>query len=186
MDVIQKISWQRKIFGRIDFWDLLPYRWRHYYWDNILPIIKPRNVRYRKAVPRTWRDVSSLAVDVNFEFIKGFYEDEYKAGIVNWDATEEHKEFATWLENTYIYITVERLQLEKDLDNAYPPHKPFNEMFEETNDVSERGQKLFKFKDDGKTYEEKYGEVNRIEKLIDDKDTEVLTKFIKRRHYFWT
>jgi hypothetical protein len=35
-------------------------------------------------------------------------------------------------------------------------------------------------------YEVKYAEVNRIEELIDNKDTEILTEFVKRRNYFWT
>jgi len=28
--------------------------------------------------------------------------------------------------------------------------------------------------------------VNRLEKLIEEKDTEILTQLIKRRDYFWT
>ena len=46
--------------------------------------------------------------------------------------------------------------------------------------------KSYKMIDQGQTYEELYGEVNRIEQLIVDKDTEVLTEIIKRRQYFWT
>ena len=57
-------------------------------------------------------------------------------------------------------------------------------MFEETTD--EQGRKLYQFKDDGIPYEVKYGEVNRIEKLIEEKDTEILTQLIARRNYFWT
>ena len=167
-----------------DFIDLFPYRWRMYYWDKIKPIFKPKNQRIRKSIPRTWRDISHLMVDVNFEFIKAFYEDEYSKDIVDWTGTESHKEFAEWLELSYKWITQLRPQLQLDLENAYPPCKPIDEMFEPIE--NENGRKMFKMVDDGIPYDVKYGEVNRIEELIDNKDTEILTEFVKRRNYFWT
>jgi hypothetical protein len=171
-------------FGFWDIWDLLPYRWSMYYYDYIKPFFSPRNKRIRKAVPRQYRDISSLIEDINFEFIKAFYEDEYNSGIVDWQATAGHSEFAKWLEGAYEYITKIRPQLEVDLQNAYPAHKSFDEMLEPKTD--EKGNKLFKFKDDGVPYEIKYKEVNRIEEDIEKKDTEVLIELIKRRHHFWT
>jgi len=171
-------------YGVWDVIDLFPYRWRMYYYNYIKPIYKPNNTRLRKAIPRTWKDISHLMVDVNFEFIKAFYEDEYSKDIVDWTGTESHKEFAEWLELSYKWITQQKQQLEKDLENAYPPCKPLDEMFQPIED--ENGRKMFKMVDDGIPYDVKYAEVNRIEKLIDDKDTEILTEFVKRRHYFWT
>jgi DNA polymerase elongation subunit (family B) len=51
----------------------------------------------------------------------------------------------------------------------------------------EKGKvKMLKMVDDGKTYEEKYGEVNRLEQLIQDKDLEILTQLVKYRHFFWS
>jgi hypothetical protein len=167
-----------------NIWDILPYRWSMYYYDQIKPFFSPSNKRIRKAVPREYRDVSSLIVDINFEFIKAFYEDEYKADIVDWDATEHHKEFAHWLELSYKWITQRRPQLEKDLQNAYPPLRDFDTLFEPKTDHN--GKKFFEFKDDGVPYDVKYKEVNRIEEVIKTKDTEILTEIIKRRDYFWT
>ncbi len=171
-------------FGIWDVWDLLPYRWSLYYYDYIKPFFSPRNKRIRKAVPRQYRDISSLIVDINFEFIKAFYEDEYNANIVDWEATEHHKEFAEWLTKSYRYITVERSILENRRDCSYPQSKPLDEMFELKTD--ENGKRVFEFKDDGVPYDVKYGEVDRLEKEISDKDTEILTELIKRRDYFWT
>ena len=171
-------------YGVWDVIDIFPYRLRMYYWENIRPVFIPSNRRIRNFIPRTYRDISQLMVDVNFEFIKIFYEDEYKADIVDWEATEHHSEFAKWLESAYTYITKDRPQLEKDLNNAYPPHKDFSEMFKPY--VNKDGKKMYEFADDGIPYEVKYKEVNRIEKLIEDTDTEILTQFIKRRNYFWT
>jgi hypothetical protein len=170
--------------GIWDFADLFPYSWRMYYYDHIKPIFKPQNSRLRKAIPRQWADISSLIVDVNFEFIKTFYENEYKRDIVDWNATEHHKEFANWLEKVYLYITIERRVLQKKLENSYPPAKPLEEMFKPVFD--ENGKKLFQMIDDGIPYHVKYAEVNKYEKIIDDTDTSILTELIKRRDYFWT
>jgi hypothetical protein len=175
------------VFEKYDIWeawDLFPYSWRMTYYEKIRPIFRPQNQRIRKAIPRTWVDVTELIVDVNFEFIKAFYEDEYKTDIVDWEATEHHKEFAEWLEKAYEYVTKIKPQLEIDLQNAYPPFKPIEEMFERI--PQEDGTTRMYMKDDGIPYEVKYKEVNRIEEEIKTRDTEVLTELIKRRDYFWT
>jgi len=172
-------------FGVWDVWDILPYRWSMWYYGVFKPIFRPSNSRIRKSIPRQYRDVTSLIVDINFEFIKAFYEDEYVDGGVDWSATEHHQEFAHWLELSYKWITQRRLELEKERDDAYPKRSgDFLDSFVEITD--ENGKKLYKFKDDGIPFEEKYAEVNRLEKLIDEKDTEILTQIIKRRDYFWT
>ena len=171
-------------YGVWDVIDIFPSRLRMHYWEIIRPIFSPSNQRIRKFIPRTYRDISHLMVDVNFEFIREFYEDEYKADIVDWEATEQHSEFAKWLESAYAYITKERPQLGIDLNNAYPPFKSFGDMFKPT--VDKDGKKMYELADDGVPYEVKYKEVNRIEELIENKDTEILTEFVKRRNYFWT
>ncbi len=176
-------------FGVRKIWQLVPFvpRWADlYYYDKIRPIFAPQNKRYRKIIPRTWSDVSHLIEIVNFEFIKGFYEGEYLHGHTDWVGTGEHAvEFAKWLESAYDYITIERPQLEKDMDNAYPPLRPMDEWFEET-DKTLNGTKLFKMKERTESYEELYGEVNRLEQLIQDKDTEILTQLIRYRYFFWS
>jgi hypothetical protein len=179
-----------KIFGTRKPWHLIPFvpHWADlYYYEKIRPVFIPRNSRYRKVIPRNWTDVTSLIKIVNFEFIKGFYEGEYLHGNTDWEGTGIHAvEFARWLESAYDYITIERPQLEKDMDNAYPPLRPIEEWFEVCETDKSGKIKILKMKDDGKTYEEKYGEVNRLEKLINDKDTEILIQLIKYRGFFWS
>jgi hypothetical protein len=171
-------------YGIWDLFDLFPYSWRMTYYDKVRPIFNPQNQRIRKAIPRTWVDVTEMVVSVNFEFIKAFYEDEFKADIVDWEATEQHSEFAKWLEGAYQYITNIRPQLEINLQNAYPPHKEFDEMFKPI--VEKNGNKKYQLIEDSVPYEVRYREVNRIEEEIKNRDTEVLTELIKRREYFWT
>ena len=99
-------SFHRKFWDKMDdwfgirsVWDFLPFGWRVQYYEKIRPIWNDENKRYRKAIPRTWSDVYHLIETVNFEFIKGFYEDEYLHGHTDWEGTGEHAvEFAKWLE----------------------------------------------------------------------------------------
>ena len=193
LNALQKInfhfrSWTDKHFGVWDIWDILPYHWQRFYYDKIKTIFKPFHTRLRKAIPRQWSDLTGLIVDVNFEIIKSFYEDEYSKGIVDWEADEHHSEFAKWLESSYKYITIERSALEKQMNAAYPESN-FDDMFgEPKTDQYGNVTRTMKSCEEryGKTYEEIYGEVNRLEALIDKMDTEVLTELIKRRSYFWT
>jgi len=174
-------------FGIRGLWDVLPFGWKIRYYDKIRPIFAPQNTRYRKAIPRTWSDVSHLIETVNFEFIRGFYEDEYLHGNTDWEATGEHAvEFAKWLESAYDYITVSRPDLEKQMEAAYPPYRPFNEMFVPC-ETDENGKvKMYKMVHREESYEELYGEVNRLEQLIQDKDSDILTHLVKYRHFFWS
>ena len=187
-------SFERKLrdfmddkFGIRSVWDILPFRWKMHYYDNIRPIFAPQNKRYRKAIPRTWVDTSHLIEIVNFEFIKGFYEGEYLHGHTDWEGTGEHAvEFAKWLESAYDYITIERPQLEKNMDNAYPPLRPHDEIFVPC-ETNEKGKvTMYKMVPRKESYEELYGEVNRLEQLIQDKDLEILTQMVKYRHFFWS
>ncbi len=147
----------------------IPYKIRNA-WYEFKCFLNPKNKKYRAVIPNTWADVCVLIEDVNFAFVKGFYEDEYKSSIVDWEASGDNVcKFAKWIEKAYKYITVERPQLQKDLDAAYPP-LTVKRLTEVNRD----------------NYETEYAEVHRLEKLILDKDTKILTEIIKYRHYFWT
>jgi hypothetical protein len=180
-DIIFKLSGGRAntIFG------LLPYGWRNFVYEYINPVFRPQHSRLRKSIPRRWSDICTLIVNVNFEFIKSFYEDEYCKGIVDWSATEKHRKFAKWLVQAYDYIKVERPKLVKQEEDAYPPVLPMDETFKA---IKNKEGKIegYEFIDRGKTYEELYGEVDRIKELINKKDTKILSELIKNRDFFWT
>jgi hypothetical protein len=167
-----------------DWLDLFPYSFRMWYYDNVKPLLWPCHSRIRKAVPRGWMDITNLILDVNFEMLKSFYEEEYKANTTDWKgSSEQHAAFEQWLIKAYRYVTVERPILNQRLDNSYPPSKPFDEMFEP---VVRDGKKFYTLVDDGIPYEVKYKDVIHFEKVIFEKDTEVLTGMITNREYFWT
>jgi len=52
--------------------------------------------------------------------------------------------------------------------------------------ITEDGEKMYELVDDGVPYDVKYAEVNRIEALIDEQDTKLLTEIIAKRDFFWT
>lgn len=159
---------------KIIWWikDIIPWSLRDWYYTHIRSIFAPQHSRLRKAIPRTWQDISHLIEIVNFEFIKSFYEDEYTDGFVDWNHDQIHKDFAQWLESAYAYITKERPELEAQMWASYPDYKMDN-WWEE-------------YKTRKGNNEDLYGEVNRLEALIREKDTEVLINLIKNRDFFWT
>jgi hypothetical protein len=111
-------------------------------------------------------DLDYVLIEVNFEIIKSFYEDEYKDGIVDWNSDSRHKKFAKWLESAYFYITKEKPKLEKKIEKSYPDSSNI---------------KLNK-----KTYKELYGKVDDLEKEIFDKDTKIINELLKNRQFLWT
>jgi hypothetical protein len=126
----------------------------------------PKHQEIRKAIPRTWTDISNLVVDLNFAMILSFKK-EADESWVDWGGTEGHRKFKNWLDAAAGWIQKSRPELEKQRDNSYPPHPLPAEL-------------------KGKTYDELYGEVNRIEKLINETDTNILKQMIEYRDYLWT
>lgn len=182
-------SWLSNRFGIWDIWDIIPYKYQRLYYDKIKTIFKPHHSRLRKAIPRTWCDLSHQVVEINFEIIKSFYEDEYSKDIVDWGSDEHHKEFAKWIESAYAYITKERPSLEKQMEEAYPKENNFDDLFyDDGKDKNGNVTRRMKTCEEryGKSYEEVYGEVNRLEALIDKRDTETLKGLIERRAFLWT
>lgn len=172
-------------YGIWDVWDFFPYRYRMYYYDHIKPLLCPSNKKIRASIPRTWADITSLIVNVNFAMIKQFYEDEYLLGIVDWAGSSEgHKKFEQWLKDAYTYISHKRPSLEAERDNSYPPTKPLNEWFEEK--IDENGKKVYQMIPDKIPYEIRYKDVIRLEKEIEENDTKILKEMIEYRDFFWT
>lgn len=178
----------KQIFKKWREWNIFgffPYRLRMYYYDYIKPIICPNHKKIRSAVPRNWQDITSLIVSVNFAMIKEFYEDEYLLGIVDWEnSSEDHKKFEHWLKEAYAYICYKRPSLEAEMENSYPPSKPFNQWFEEK--VDENGKKTYQMIPDKVPYEIRYKDVIRLEKEISENDSKFLKEMIEYREFFWT
>jgi hypothetical protein len=139
-------------------------------WDDLVYKVKcffkPKHQEIRKAIPKTWADISSLIVDVNFAMIVSFKK-EADQSYVDWDGTEKHREFKNWLDSSYHWITVGRPNCEAQADALYPPHPLPNHL-------------------KGKSYNELYGEMNKMNLLIAETDGNILKQMIDYREYFWT
>jgi hypothetical protein len=126
----------------------------------------PKHQEIRKAIPRTWADITSLVVDVNFAMILSFKK-EADESFVNWDGTPQHRQFKNWLDSSAHWITVGKPNCESQANTLHPSH-PLTDL-----------QK-------SKSYEELYGELNKMEKLISETDSNILKQMIDYREYMWT
>jgi hypothetical protein len=148
---------------------MIPYKVKEFYRTKIEVIWKPKHSRIRKIVPKYWVDLDEVLLLVNFEIVKSFYEDEFVNGFVDWTSDKVHRKFGKWLEKAYAYITKGRPELKKAMYDAYPETKGFA-----------------KGKMSRLTYNQLYGEVDRLERLIHDTDTKLITELVKQRDFLWT
>jgi len=126
----------------------------------------PKHPELRKAIPNTWADISSLVVDLNFAMILSFKK-EADESCVDWDGTENHRKFKNWLDSAAHWITVGRPNCLAQQDASYPPYPLPPEMR-------------------GLTYDQLYGNVNQIEKLINETDANIIKQMVDYREYMWT
>jgi hypothetical protein len=134
--------------------------------NNVRRFIKPCHPRFRKVYPRhKWHDLKEVIEDINFALIQDFYYEEISKDFVNWNSTDEHKAFRAWIEDAIFWIEKAEPQAQKDLDAAYE-------------NVDKKNKSL--------SYEQKYAEVNRIERTIEETNTRILKEMIEHRGFFWT
>jgi len=145
----------------------------------IRDFFSPQQRWLTKKIPNHWCDKTELIPLCLFTMLKHFVEEEMDN--VLWDWNEEVKDgFISQpyadkvsaqekeIRGIYHYITVERPALEKQRDNSYPP---MGDLMQPLN----KGD-----------YETLYGEVNRLERLLDEKDTDALVRIVKLREILWT
>lgn len=151
----------------VPHWFSIHIKWscRELYW-KVYRFFKPCHKSIRKAIPRQWRDIANLIVDVNFAMILSFKK-EAEESFVDWDGTPEHRKFKNWLDSAVHWIKEGRPACEAQCDTLYPPHPLPSEM-----------------KD--RSYDELYGELDKVEALIAETDANILKQMIEYREYFWT
>jgi hypothetical protein len=136
-------------------------------YHNVRRFFKPCHPRLYKACPRwQYADISELMVDVNFALIQDFWHEEVVDGFVDWQSDEVHDKFYKWLKNAIKYIEKERPRLQRLSDK-------------ELDKASRKRRK-------NSSYEETYGEYDKLCETIEMLDTDVLKKFAENRAAFWT
>ena len=143
-----------------DLWLTIKFKSNDFFW-YVYRLFNPCHKRIRRVIPRRWCDLTELTLLLNFEIIKSYVEEEMDS--VVWDQGE-HKLAGDWLRSTYEYITIGRPALQNQFDEAIK--------------IASKERSL--------PYAERYGETNRIEALIDEKDRETLEGLAKYRQYLWS
>lgn len=135
------------------------------FYYNIKRFFKPCSPRFFKSWRRwEYMDKVEAIQIVNFAMIQDFWHDEINRDYVDWESDTAHKIFYEWIKSAISWIEVERQICENRLSEAYN----------------------IAHKKNTKNYYEKYSEVHEIEKLIDEKDEQILIDMIKYRKFFWT
>jgi hypothetical protein len=150
------IFWYKKFIG----WPI-----KNAYW-NTKRFFNPAFPRWRKTLPKhQWRDISEVVIDSNLNLILDFYYEEFMDGNIDWDSDEKHKTFKEQLITHVNWIEEGRKRLSNDIDDALTEAHNNEAVVD---------------------YYERYGEMHRLEKIMYDKETEIVKWFIDNRSFFWS
>lgn len=147
-----------------------PYFWRDLKY-NIKCRIFPRNDWARKAIPNQWHDLDAIFENVLFAGIINYVEGEKCFESLVWDDCAINRKNKKKIEEIYKWAKTGRAECNEALRKAYPIISP----------TSFQNRVITK-----ETYEELYGDVNRLEKLLFDTDTKHLVWLVRNRTYLWT
>jgi hypothetical protein len=135
-------------------------------WYKVRCWFNPRNKWATNVIPNQWSDKTYLIPEFLFAAIIDFIDGEKAIEKVVWSKKVEKD-----LMEIYRWAKVDRKEFQDKIDAAYPSIS-LNE--------------LMTFTPNKKTYEELYGEVNRLEAEFDKLDTKYLTWIVKNRKLLWT
>ena len=128
--------------------------------------LMPRNEWATKIIPNHWSDKTALIPEFLYAAIIDFVEGEDALNTIVWDEKEQNE-----ILECYNWAKYRRFNFKTWIDISYPKLEsefPWNCV------------------ETGKTYEELYGEVNRLEKIYEETETKYLTWMIVNRGILWT
>jgi len=158
-----------------DKYDFLCPWWRNEKWYNIKCWFNPKTKWIRKAVDNGWHDLDYCYTQLMFAGIINYVEGEKCFETIMW-VTPQEKKHKKKIEEIYKWAKTGRAELQKKIKAAYPPlETPIS-----------LPMRYASAEDNKKTYEELYGEVNRLEKLLYDTDTAYMIWLVKNRNTLWT
>lgn len=157
----EKYPWYEQAWDRTHVW-LYDTSWSIYRWFD------PCHQQVRCAIPNKWIDSTELVLLVNFAIIKEFVEIEMDS--VVWDDVDRPTVFAAgvWLKESYEYITKQRGEMQAR----------YNEALKAASDMPTAVRKQM-------THEQLYGDTNRIEADINERDKQVLLGLVEYRQWMW-
>ncbi len=160
------------------------YSWAHKLWrDRISPFLWPRQKWLTDAIPKTWNDKRVLIPDILYLMVVHYVDGEKAFESIDFEASGLGS-FAKELKEVYDWAKVGRKELQKKIDDSYPDLGNGLILI----DDETLGQEVkFNLSGNGfKSYEELYGEVNRLEAELEDSDTKCLEWIVRNRNHLWT
>lgn len=156
--------------------------WNNFYYTQISSRIWHRQLWLFRKLPRTWIDKDHIMEISILECIKHYVEEEealgknmchFKSSQNDSTFPEHQKIFGRELKEVYESITIELPRLEKEMEIAWDnvPHRTIKDIRINTSKLS---------------YEEMYGDVNRLEKEIDNLKTQSMLWAVNNRFSMWT
>ena len=145
-----------------NLWNWMFPMYRETFLDKMSIFFKPRQRWIKKHIEyNSWCDKVELIPKFLFGCVIHYVDEEKCFKRIDFDATPEHKKFADELRKCYEYAKNGRDDLGKQIEDAY-------------DNLPEGG-----------TYEEKYGEVNRLETEIRKLDKRYMAWIVSNKDYMW-
>jgi hypothetical protein len=162
-------GWQRRLWYWYNFEMryIFP-RWMRESYDWTRNFLFPRNRWATKCIPRSWSDKTALIPEFLYAAIIDFVEGEEALETIVWSESDEFK-----IKEIYHWAKYIRHEMREQISKAYP-ELSLTRFFDSSSDYNK------------KSYEELYGEVNRLEAEYDRIETEYLTWMIQNRSKLWT
>jgi len=191
IDLIEKIKSpdliDEMLFGKNTKWDkfLIKYYYpakrffsNKVYWP-IYYLFHPQHSELRKVIPRSYQELDVLMVEFNFAIVKSLVEKQYcgidqlyadylavpqVGGEFDKELVEGWNNFRQQLFNCYKYITVQRFNLQKELEDSYKFDLPASK----------------------EVWEKFFADSTRVKQRIEELDSKWLLWIISNKNYFWT
>jgi hypothetical protein len=179
------------------------YWWREQFW-KVRDYFNPRQKWLVKVIPKTYTDKVELVPLILFEILINFVEDEegldsiwsvehINDPYISEDYRAIREPIRKELDEVYEYIKTTRKVLQDTLGSSYPEAINGGDLFDRLTPIMGEDGKtiiLYEMKSCeeiyGKSYEEAYADVRRIEDLIEQKDAWAMETIVKHRNYLWT
>lgn len=172
-----------------------------HYWFELRYKVKcffyPKQEWLTDVIPNTYCDkvelipkmlftclVHYIEVELKQEFVHDIgydYKEELENGWVSQDYVDHHVNIDTQLMKAYNYIKTGRDAIEARIDAAYPPSRPWDEMFKRSEEHEDYYEMTV-----SKERSECYKEVQRLEAIKLKKDKECMRIIIKHHEHLWT
>lgn len=159
-------------------------RFKHFWYEQVSTRIRPRNKWVNKYVPRTWTDKTELIPQLLYGSIIHYVEGEKCFQTIEYSHIPETKQM---LEEIYNWAKTGRELHREKIMNAYPPIDETAFDMVPIGEFDSKGEQYYSFeRKSTKSYEELYGEVNRLEVELKNIDDKYLTWIVLNKETLWT